>query len=259
MDALVITFREGIEAVLVIGIVLAVLKRAGHVQSVRPVIAGVIAALVFSAGAAVVLSTLGLEAERPAVEGALFLVAALAVAGMVWWMVRTGREMRSGIESKLDSILGRGANTRVAALSLFAFSFFMVAREGVEMVLFLAALAVGKGASATLLAGGVVGLLLAVVYGVLFMRGSAHIDLRLFFSLTAIVLGLLALKLLGSSIHEFEEAGLIPMSESVAHAFDWIAGSSSLDWLFLIALTLPMLMPWYRHRAAGRAADAVGS
>jgi FTR1 family protein len=256
VEALVITFREGIEAVLVVGIMLAFLRRGGSSSSTRSVIAGVVTAVVFSLGTAFALSRLGISADQPVVEGVLFLVAALAVAGMVVWMARAGRQLRAGIEGRMSGILGSGKRGVAVEVALFAFSFFMVAREGVEMVLFLSASAVGAGADRLALIGGLVGLALALVYGVLLIRGSARIDLRLFFVLTSAVLGLLSLKLFGTSIHEFEEAGVIPMAEGLAHAFDWIAKSTALDWLFLAALTLPMLMPWLRARTGARIAGA---
>ena len=252
MDALVITFREGIEAVLVIGIMLAFLRKAGRADLARPTLWGAGVAVAFSVAVGTVLQVAGIGADNPLVEAVLFLVAAVAVVTMVIWMVRTGSRMREGIESKVGGLLGGSGDGRGIAAGLFAFSFFMVAREGVEMVLFLAALAIGSTSSAFTLVGAVAGVAFAVAYGVLFLRGSARIDLRLFFRLTAIVLVLLSLKLLGASIHEFEEVGIIPMSETAAHVFDWIAASSAIDWLFLVALSIPLLTPWLKRSDRGR-------
>lgn len=254
MDALVVTFREGIEAVLVIGIMIAFLRKAGRAQLVRYALLGAGSAVVFSAGVGFALRAAGVDADKPMVEAVLYLVAAVAVLTMVVWMLRTGKHMKAGIESRIGGILSGDLGGRSVSIALFAFAFFMVAREGVETVIFLAALTVGATANALTLAGAIAGLGLAVVYGVLFTRGSARIDLRLFFALTAGVLVLLSLKLLGGSIHEFEELGLIPMSEAMAHAFDWVAGSSALDWLFVIALSVPLLMPWIRQQRGLRGA-----
>jgi high-affinity iron transporter len=251
MDALVITFREGIEAVLVIGIMVAFLRKSGRGELVRPIFYGAGTAIAFSIGLAVVLQAIGVAADNPVVEGVLFAVAAVAVVTMVVWMVRTGRRMQAGIESRVGGMLGKGRSARALAVALFAFAFFMVAREGVEMVLFLFALAIGRTSDTALLIGAAAGLVLAIGYGFLFLRGSARIDLRLFFTLTAGVLGLLSLKLVGSSIHEFEEAGLIPMSPAMAQVFDWIANSTVLDWLFVIGLSVPLITPWLRRPRPG--------
>jgi FTR1 family protein len=124
----------------------------------------------------------------------------------------------------------------------------MVAREGVETVLFISAGALGGTHSPGLVIGGVAGLGLAVAYGVLFARGSSRIDLRLFFTLTSVVLVLLAVKLVGGSIHEFEEAGLLTMSVSMAHFFDAFGGSAVIDWLFLVALIVPLVTPYIQRR-----------
>lgn len=254
MDALVVTFREGIEAVLVIGIMIAFLRKAGRTELVRFALLGAGSAVVFSAGVGFVLRAAGVDADKPMVEAVLYLVAAVAVLTMVIWMLRTGKHMRAGIESRIGGILSGDRAGRSVAIGLFLFAFFMVAREGVETVIFLAALALGSTANAVTFAGAIAGLGLAVGYGVLFIRGSAKIDLRLFFTLTAGVLVLLSLKLIGGSVHEFEELGLIPMSETAAHVFDWVAGSSALDWLFVIALSVPLLTPLIKRQRSLRSA-----
>ena len=251
MDALVVTFREGIEAVLVIGIMVAFLRKAGKATLIRPTLIGAGAAVAFSVAVALALQAVGLKADNPIVEAVLYLLAAIAVVTMVVWMMRTGSRMKEGIESRVGGILGKEAGTRGLSFALFTFAFFMVAREGVETVLFLAALAVGNTSNSTMLIGAIVGLAFAIVYGFIFQRGSARIDLRLFFTLTAGVLILLAAKLFGGSIHEFEEAGIIPMSETMAHIFDWIAKSSAIDWLFLVALSVPLITPWLKRRDRG--------
>ena len=103
------------------------------------------------------------------------------------------------------------------------------------------------------------GLALALIYGVLFARGSARIDLKLFFTLTSIVLVMLSVKLIGGSIHEFEEAGLIPMSEAMAHFFDIFGGSAVIDWLFIAALVVPLAAPYVRRRSRGHSPAATGA
>jgi FTR1 family protein len=257
MQALVITFREGIEAALVIGIMLAFVRKTGGVGIVRWIMAGTVSAVIFSLAGAGVLGLSGISADNPIVEGVLFAVAAIAVASMVVWMWRNSRGVRGKVESQLRGIMDPEKSTRRIGVSLFLLAFFMVAREGVEAVLFIAAGAIGASSGPSLVIGGLAGLALAVVYGALFARGSARINLRLFFTMTSIVLVLLAVKLVGGSIHEFEEAGLIPMSESFAHFFDLFGGSAVIDWLFLLALIVPLAAPFVQGKpGTGRSASA---
>ena len=259
MDSLVITFREGIEAALVVGIMLAFVRKTGRLELGRWILAGTISAVVFSAGAALALGLSGVTTDNPMVEGVLYAVAAVAVLSMVGWMWRNSRNVRGQVESRMGVILDDSKSTRRIGLSLFLLSFFMVAREGVETVLFISAGALGGANAPSLVVGGVAGLALAVTYGVLFARGSARIDLRLFFSLTSIVLVLLSIKLIGGSIHEFEEVGLLPMSEAMAHFFDAFGGSAVIDWLFLVALIVPLAVPFVRRGSGGHTPAAEGA
>lgn len=257
MNAFVITLREGIEAALVIGIVIAFLRRVDRSEMARWVFGGAAAGAVFSVIAALVLHGLGLGADNPLVEAILYVVAAAVVVTMVVWMMRSSKGTRGRIEGRIGSVLASGRSVRASAFALFALSFFMVAREGVETALFLAASALGGASGATLLAGGVLGLAAAVTYGVVFARGGGLIDLRLFFILTSIALAVLAVKLVIGSVHEFEEAGVIPMSETLAHAFDAMAASSLVDVLFLFAVGVPFLAPVIRRVRGGHVPQRV--
>ena len=243
MDSLVITFREGIEAALVIGIMLAFVRKTERIGLGRWIIGGTVAALVFSAITAIALGLSGIATDNPIVEGVLYAVAAVAVLSMVVWMWRNSRSVQGHVESRMRGILSANKSARRAGLSLFLLAFFMVAREGVETVLFISAGALGGAHAPSMFLGAIAGLGLAITYGVLFARGSARIDLKLFFTMTSIVLMLLSVKLVGGSIHEFEEAGLIPMSEAMAHFFDLFGGSAVIDWLFLVALIVPLGAP----------------
>lgn len=259
MDSLVITFREGIEAALVVGIMLAYVRKTGRVQLGRWILAGTLSAAVFSVGVAFALGQFGLTAENPMVDGVLYAVAAVAVLSTVGWMWKNSKSVRGQVETKMGDIVSATKGDTRIGLGLLLLSFFMVAREGVETVLFIAAGALGGGGATSVVLGGAVGLALAVTYGILFARGSARIDLKLFFRLTSIVLVLLAVKLIGGSIHEFEEAGLIPMSETMAHFFDAFGGSPIIDWLFLIALVVPLVAPYARRKLHGHSPAPTGA
>jgi high-affinity iron transporter len=158
MDSLVITFREGIEAALVIGIMLAFARKTGRNGLGRWIIGGTIAAVAFSAITALVLGLSGIETDNPTVEGVLYAVAAVAVLSMVIWMWRNSRNVRGQVESRMQTILDTDKSTRRIGLSLFVLSFFMVAREGVETVLFITAGALGGTNAPSLIVGGIAGL-----------------------------------------------------------------------------------------------------
>jgi high-affinity iron transporter len=257
VDAFAITLREGIEAALVLGIILAMLARDGRPELSRWVVAGAAAAGLFSIGAAAALASLGLTAENPFVDGVLYAVAAVVVVAMVVWMRRSAKGAGAAVKSRVGRITGAGRSAAAIGAGLFGLAFFTVAREGVETALFLSAAALSGNGAAALVAGGLAGLSLAVLYGVLLARGSARIDLKLFFAFTSVVLLLLGVKLLGTSIHEFEEAGVIPMSEAMAHFFDGVAQSTAVDWLFLVALAVPFAAPVVRRwRATSGASPA---
>jgi high-affinity iron transporter len=259
MDSLVITFREGIEAALVIGIMLAFVRRTGRNELGRWILAGTVAAVASSIAMALSFGLSGINTDNPMFEGVLYAVAAVAVLSMVGWMWRNSRNVKAHVESRIGSILEASRTTTRIGLGLFTFSFFMVAREGVETVLFISAGALGGTYVPSLILGGVAGLGLAVLYGVLFARGSARIDLRLFFTLTSVVLVLLSAKLIGGSIHEFEEAGVLPMSEAMAQFFDVFGGSAVIDWLFLAALVVPLAVPLLKRRSGGHSAAPEGA
>jgi high-affinity iron transporter len=252
MDAFVITLREGIEAALVIGIVLAFVGRAERRDLARWVLGGAAAGALFSVLLAVGLQRAGLGADSPMVEAVLFAVAAVAVVSMVVWMLSASRGVQGQIEGKVERILCACGTGGTAAWTLFGFAAFMVAREGVEMALFLGASALGGANGPATLVGGVLGLAAAVAYGVVFARGGLKLDLGLFFKLTSVALLLLAGKLILGSVHEFEEAGVLPMSESLAHLFDALAGSSIVDYVFLLAVAVPFVGPVLRRFRAGR-------
>ena len=225
-ESLVVTLREGVEAALVIGGLLAYLRRTGREAYTRYVLFGLGAAVLASLLAAFFVQRYGLDPENPVVQGTVMFVAAGLVTSLIVWMWRTGRGVRRRLEHRLDTLVGEASTTAIqqrAALGVFAFAFFMVFREGVETVLFLAALSGTVGGSALYNAlGGGTGLLLATLFGILLVRGSLHINLRRFFNVTGIVLLILVAKLVAGGLHEFFEAGTLPSSpfwEEVVEVF----------------------------------------
>ncbi len=212
MGAGVVTLREGFEASLVVGIVLAFLDRTGRRDGFLAVWVGALAAVALSVLFAVGLFLVGAELEGTAEkvwEGSTMLAAAALLTWMVFWMRRQARTIRAELEGRVQAALASGS---VLALALVAF--VGVGREGLETALFLFSSTEG-GKSALSVTAGLVGLGLAVALGYLFYRGSSRLDLRKFFTLTSGLLLVFAGYLLASGLHELAEAGIIPESEAL--------------------------------------------
>src|SRR3972149_10701973 len=176
MEAFVITLREGMEAALVVGLILAYLNRAGLVPLRRWAYAGLGLAVVFSILGAMVFSLAGFDPENEILEGTLLAIAALLVFSLVVWMWRTSRGIKQQVEDRLESLTTSG--TKRQGWGILAFVFFMVFREGVEMILFLAALSLAATPDLAGLLGGPAGVGLAALFGVLIVKGSLRINLR---------------------------------------------------------------------------------
>ena len=239
-EALIITLREGIEAALVVGVILAYLAKTGRLALRRYVYQGLAAAIVGSLGLAAFFQVKGFDPENEYLEGALLTVGGLFVASMVVWVWRTSRDLRRRMETRLETLV-TGTSGRGPGLGLFLFTFFMVFREGAETVLFLMAATLGRFDLLTL-TGGALGVGLAVLFAVLLVRGSLRINLGRFFTVTTVVLLVLAAKLLAGGIHEFAEVGALPMSAGVMQALGYFVRDKSSTIVLMALLALPLLL-----------------
>jgi uncharacterized membrane protein len=174
------------------------------------------------------------------------------VASFVVWMWRHAQSIGGRMRGTLGRIL-QARNAGWVAFGLFCFTFFMVVREGIETVLFLSAVSLTSSGLGAFL-GAAVGVAAAVVFGVLFVRGSVRIDLGRFFKITGIALGIFVVQLLFNGYHELSEAGWLPANEAsmafvgplVRHEF----------FFFAAVLALPLLMLVVPGRAAAPAPAA---
>jgi high-affinity iron transporter len=215
--AFVIALREGIEAALIVSIVLAYLKQLGRTDRSHLVWWGTGIAVALSAIVGTIIFSVGAEFEGTAeevFEGLVTLTAVGVLTWMIFWMRRQGARIKSELQQKVDTALTAGG------LALAAIAFFAVLREGVETALFLFAAAEGTaveggGVTAQLL-GAVLGLGLAVLLGVLLYRGGIRMNLRTFFKVTGVILIVVAAGLFAYSVHELQEAGWLPFLESPA-------------------------------------------
>lgn len=233
-EALIITLREGIEAALIVGIVLAYLQKIGRSELGKHVIAGVVAAVVLSVFLAVLFQRLTINQE--AYEGLVMLVAAVFVGTFMIWMHHHAHRLKQGIQTKVDALLSN-KSSRLAALGLFAFAAIMVLREGVETVLFLGAISLTTSAIWSFF-GGIFGLVVATIFAVLFIKGSVRVDLPRFFRVTNIVLGIFVVQLLVNSYHEFSEAGVLPTSTAAMAVVGPIVRNNVLFVMAILGLPL---------------------
>ncbi len=236
-QSLVVSLREGVEAALIVGIVLGYLRKTGRQSWGRFVYWGLLAALAASLAAAYAVHRL--EVTEDAYEGWLMLIGSLFVASVVIWMWRTGKRLKQDIEDRLSNLSGAPAHG--AALGVFLFVFLMVFREGIETVLFLAAVSLRTTELAHFM-GGLVGLGLAIALGVAFFKGSLKVNLRKFFSITTLVLLMVALQLFIAGLHELSESQVLPSSPREMAVVGPIVNNDVFFFVVVIALCVFLLV-----------------
>jgi high-affinity iron transporter len=209
LQAFVITFREGLEAFLIVAISLAFLRKSGSRHLVPAVHWGIGASVVFS----VLAGYLFAQASNQALwEGALALAAAVSVATLTVHMWRTARRIKGEIEGQLQQSASRQGGA--AWLGVFLFTLLMISREGMETALLFGTLLFQETA-ANLLVGAAAGVAVAGVVAWLWSRYGHRVNLGLFFQVTAIFLMIFVVQLLIYGFHELTEANLFPGSEAL--------------------------------------------
>ncbi len=250
LQSLVITLREGIEAALIIGIVLSYLTKTGRSDSNRSVYWGLVTALGASLVAAYFVHRL--EVAEEAYEGWLMLAGAVFVASMVVWMWRTGKRLKKDIEARLSTL--STAPTRAAAWGIFLFVFLMVFREGIETVLFLAATSL-RSSDLWNVIGGLTGLGLAIGLGVAFFKGSVRVNLRKFFAVTSAVLLVVAAQLLVNGLHELSEARVLPSSQREMRLVGRLVNNNAFFFVVIVALSLFLVVAQRTQEGRAPAGD----
>jgi high-affinity iron transporter len=207
--------REGVEAALIVSIILAYLAKTGNQRHFGKIWLGAGAAVAVSIAIGLVLFVTIGGFEEPAeqiFEGFAMVIAASVVTWMLFWMRRTSANIKGQLQAGVDRALVSGG---VLGLALLAFT--AVIREGIETALFLMGQATAAGSQATsTLVGAVIGLAIAVAIGWGLYRGAQVINLRTFFQWTGIALIFIAAGLLSHGIHEFIEAGWITVGTGTA-------------------------------------------
>jgi high-affinity iron transporter len=219
-----LSLREGLEAALIIGIVLGAVNKIRRGDLAPAVWLGTLSAVVVSILTAIILTSFGMSLEESAeqiFEGITMLIAAGILTWMIFWMGKQARFLKSELEDGVNKAVTRYAAGKRA---VFWLAFVAVVREGVELAIFITAAFFAGNSTETgntliqVLAGTILGLGTAVLLGYTIFATTVRLDLRKFFQVTGILLILFAAGLVAHGVHEFNEVGWIP--SIIEHIWD---------------------------------------
>ncbi len=213
IPSFIITFRETLEAALVVGIVLSYLYRVKQTKHNNIVYAGVISGIVASIIGAILFTALagGFTGRSEEIfEGITMLAGALLLTTMILWMMKQ-KHIAKELENKVAAEL-----TKAHTFGMFSLVFIAVFREGIETVIFLRAASFVSESSNMI--GALAGIIAAILLGYAIFLGSMKINIKKFFNITSIVLILFAAGLVSHGVHELQEAKAIPTI--IEHVWD---------------------------------------
>ena len=255
LSTFIIALREGLEAALIVGILVAYVVRTDRKHLLKPLWTGVAVALVLSLGLGAILSFTSAELSDRGEElfaGVTSFAAVGLVTWMVFWMKRTARTLRNELHGKVDQALTGGP------ISLALVAFFAVVREGLETALFVYTNFKTVGAISTATLGLVLGLALAVALGYLIYNRSVKINLSKFFTITGVALIIVAAGVLSYGVHEFQELGWLPGADDfIWDVTPWIAKESILASLLSGTVGFDTTTSWVQILAWGAYLTAV--
>ncbi len=240
LQAFIITLREGVEAALIVGITLAYLAKINRPELKKSVYAALISAFVGSIGIAALLSRT--RWNQDIFEGWVMLAAAFFVVTMIIFMMKTGRKLKGDIEGKVGLLAGEDA-----WFGLFVFVFLMVLREGVETVLILGAVSLNSTELLSFL-GTLLGVCVAILFGVMFVKGSVRINLQKFFRVTTVILFFVAAQLIIAGLHELSENGVLPSSKEEMAVIGPIVRNDMFFFVTILALAAFMVLLEVKRR-----------
>jgi high-affinity iron transporter len=245
LSALLVALREGVEAALVVGIVLVYLNRTGRRALATYVWGGVVAAAGASFAAAILLERW--KVSEDGFEGLLMLVASALVVTMIVWMNRVARTLKKHIESRVETYAQQ--STRVAGLGIGFFVFLMVLREGAELVLILRAVELSS-AGVEVWIGTLLGIGIAVTVGLFFFQGTLKIPLDRFFAATSAILMVVAFQLALAGLHELSEAMWLPSSKTEMATIGPIVRNEVFFFIVILGTAaLVVLREWFGSKA----------
>ena len=249
LSTFLIALREGLEAALIIGILVAYLVKTGRNHLLTPLWVGVGLAIAASLALGGFLSFTSAELSPRGEEffaGTTSFLAVGFVTWMIFWMNRAARGLRDELHGKVDSAVGAGS------LAIAVTAFVAVVREGLETALFIYTnfKTVGAASSATI--GLILGLALAVALGYLIYNRSVKINLSKFFQITGTALVVVAAGVLSYGIHEYQELGWLPGAESfIWDVTSWMAKDSILATVLAGSIGFDTTTSWLQFLVAG--------
>src|ERR1700735_3067816 len=253
LSALLVALREGVEAALVVGIVLVYLNRTGRRALTGYVWAGVILATVASVVAAVLLQRW--HVSEDGFEGLLMLAAGVLGVTMIVWMNHVVRHLKKHIEERVETYAQQ--STRAARWGVGLFVFLMVVREGAELVLILRAVELSSAGVQVWIGTGL-GIAIAVAVGLFFFQGTLRIPLHRFFAATSTILMVVAFQLLLTGLHELSEAMWLPSSKREMATIGPIVRNEVFFFVVILGVAaLAVLREWFsaKNPASAEAAN----
>jgi high-affinity iron transporter len=276
-----ITLREGLEISLVIAIIAGYLVKTGRSDRFKAMWAGIAAAVVLCIAAGLIFDAAIGEFEgkwEQSIEGVLALLATAVLTWMIFWMRRNARNIAGELHSKIDAALTN------SPMSLAVIAFIATAREGFETMLFLLGAETSSSSGGEVVIGGLIGLVIAIIIGLVFYFGGMQVNLKRFFGVTGMLLILFAAGLFAKGLHEFRalfeiETGFIadrvwevdsgPFAKgNTTHdffkgLFGWSPNPENIRFVAYFAYLIPVTWLFYKGRstppAAAKVADAVES
>ncbi len=247
LSAFLIALREGVEASLVVGIILVYLSRTGRAHLARFAWYGVAAAVALSLGIAIALERF--QISEDGFEGVMLLVAAAFVVTMIVWMNRVARHLKKEIESKVEAYAAKAGDA--AGWGIFLFVFLTVVREGAELALILRSCRAFRSAGLQTWIGTLTGIAAAVAVGVFFFKGTLRIPLARFFAATSVILMLVVFQLAITGLHELSEAQWLPSSRTEMAIVGPIVRNDLFFFVFIFgAAALLVMREWQNARLA---------
>ncbi|EID45220.1 FTR1 family iron permease [Parageobacillus thermoglucosidasius] len=229
VQALLITFREALEALLIVGIITSYLKRVDHREYTKYVWLGAGLAVLASVGVAILFQVVftgfaAMGSETYLKIGIMF-VSAVLLTQMVFWMAEHSRNIKESVEGKMDQFITTGN-----VIGMVVHSFLVVLREGVETVFFFAAITHGNIGAAMQGWGAATGIAIAVIVSYLFFKGTMRIPLKTFFKVTGAFIVLIAAGLLVQGISMLQDLNII--GSVMPHVYDltWLLPEHPIDY-----------------------------
>jgi high-affinity iron transporter len=229
IQALLITFREVLEALLIVGIITTYLKRTDNPKYTKYVWLGAALAVLASIGVAmlfqVVFTGFAAMGSEMYLKISIIFISAILLTQMVFWMAEHSKDMKGTMEGKMNAFISTGN-----VVGMVIHSFLVVLREGVETVFFFAAITGGNIGAAMQGWGAITGLVIAVVVSYFFFKGTMKVPLKTFFKVTGVFIVLIAAGLLVQGISMLQDLKII--GSVIPHVYDitWFLPEHPIDY-----------------------------